>query len=316
MKRLIFALMVVLSSGFSCSAFFYSLNDLERDNIKGNVKAIDVFWVEEPILVDADTIKKYMALNLPVPPERKHYTHVEYNEGGMKVLEDEFFWEWKNVYTYDEKNPRMPVVDDRINFDGTPRRHYTVVLDDEGYPVSGLAVDGDGITVFEETYEKKRDAKTKELTLSINHFNSSGDDTFYNIVYGADGLMKKFNMKDSRAETTFFFNDKEMPDISIRNKYDRIFGTTTTERLEMEYLPAERNTYTVDEKKNRRLLRKERLDENGNEVEIIIFDPEGNVEQSSTIEYIYDARGNWIRQEKFRDGVSSHVEERVITYYE
>lgn len=314
MKRLTAAIITVFFTSFMCHAIIYSFSDLERNNIKGKVKSMSTFYIKEDWEIDEDTIAKYQALNIPVPEQRTPYKYEEFNERGMITLEDEFFWNWRNIYTLDAINQKVPVKDERYNFAGDLIRLYTIEIDEEGYPVYGIAVDGDGNKIFEEYYVKKRNLKTKELTLSSSH-KSDSSETDYSILYGADGKMKKFVMKGDRKETTYFFNEKEMPYISIVDRYDMFSDTPETEKLEIEYLPDAKNVYLILEDGSRQIKIKEKLDRYGNTVEEVRFDYDGSISLTVVNNYTYDEQGNWIRQETYKDGQLDKIKERDFTYY-
>lgn len=314
MKRLSLSIILGASSVFSCFASYpLSHNDLFMKDMKGKVKSVTEFFVDIPTYGYTDSLKMFEEFDIPSTAEREPFKYYEFNDDGMVVLEKNFRHHDYDTFVYDQRNKRLYVVKDRYDFDGSLSRRYRVDIDNEGYPVYGLATGGDGEIIFEENYKKQKNAKTGEITLTISINSKNSGVTVNKFTFGANGKLKSISTKSDRVEQTFILNAAEMP-VKMIEEYSTILGKQKEVR-QVEYLPKQKNIYLIDDKSNKTLISREILDEFGNPVEIQTYQPDGNVDETEVIKYTYDPQGNWLRKVTFKDSKPSSVYERVIVYY-
>ena len=179
--------------------------------------------------------------------------------------------------------------------------------------------------------------------LSAVHSNSNGINQFSaEFIYNAYGYNDEINFFDSEANPSdkviILFDKSQRPIKELwyskygglgRKKtisYDN-YGNKVEEKIfEMNKLHSiwryeyDKNNQVIEERiydNDDSLLNKYNyvLDENGNEIELIKHDGDGNLVFHLKYELEFDDKNNWIRRIEYNENVAELIIERDITYY-
>ncbi|MDE6271669.1 MAG: hypothetical protein K2M31_01515 [Muribaculaceae bacterium] len=275
------------------------------------VKTVKTYKIEKQLYFHEDTIRKYKRLGRPLPEYEKKLDMVEeYNREGMRTLCDRIAW-MKEEISFDPANNKTNafISEKRYDSDGKPGRVYEQILDDDGLPKEGKAVDGDGNLIFTETYEK---TVNPDGTINIysQHISANSDPTHINITLNPDYKFKRLKQTTPIYQQDIIFDEEERP-ISV---YEKRRGVESN--LMLEYTSDGHKVYKLDSDGKKILFLVMKNDPNGNLISSIQYNPQGEAEQSETYVYTYDNHGNWTRREiRKSDSPDTKITEREITYY-
>jgi antitoxin component YwqK of YwqJK toxin-antitoxin module len=74
-------------------------------------------------------------------------------------------------------------------------------------------------------------------------------------------------------------------------------------------------TYNPDGSLFDKVSQKYKYDEKGNEIEEIKYLPDGQIESKYTFKYEYDSQDNWIKKTSFENETAVQIAERKIEYF-
>ncbi|MDE7412792.1 MAG: hypothetical protein K2N05_03240 [Muribaculaceae bacterium] len=309
MKRIISVLAILIGFWSFSFAFTLTQSDAKKENLKGKVKKVSYYSVEKQTYFHADTVAKYKRLKKPLPEyERSLRQRFEYNLQGMKTYSDDWY---KEYYTFDPRNNRTLLfkTEKRYDSDGSVRRIYEQTFDEEWFPTSGKAVDGDGKLIFTETYDKKvrPDGKTE---LYGQHILADGSTTDIFILVRPDLTFERLVQKGLFFHQDIEMNGDEMPTRVYESRNGKV------NKVQIEYGSDGRKVYTLDDTGNKTLITIVKNDANGNPICETEYNPDGGIKREVVIRYKYDSKGNWIRREVKKDSMSDpKITERDIEYY-
>ena len=286
MKRSVLSILSTLMVIFPVFSFSLVKSDLSRENLKGKVKSVTT-------------------------PSKKVY----YNEKGMTIKVDGGYPGRSEIsYDPDNNNTLVFTLEESFDSNGDLHRRYSQNLDEMGLPSYGLATNAAGDTIFFETYTKQMLPDGKILLYSkhckTEKYSSSQE---YFITFRPDLTMEQMIISDA-SRSFYLLNEDELP-LLINEPSKGLFDKGEPILWAAEYLPNQRNFYIL-QGTSRILDKKEIIDNYGNTIEVISYNPDGTVSKHKTINYTYDNIGNWIRKEEMTEGKSQpEISERTIEYY-
>lgn len=316
MKRLFFALSFVLAGLVCANALSFVTSDVASEQLKGKVKNVKQYDVRKALYFETDTLEKYKRLNMPLPEyERNLFYIAEYNENGMiTCLEYRNFDKTVRKYNSGNKKNLMWSEEDRYDSNGALSRHYVQTFDAEEFPLTGLATDEAGDTIFIETFSKTL-LPDGNIKLDNFHVSAEGDIQTNYIEMTPDWIMKKLLISGMRGTKEITLDEKERPIRMTEKINDNVSD------IIVEYNTDNNKAFKVLPSGEKQLLKSVDLDKFGNPVEEIVYDGDNNVVFINSITYTYDSNGNWTKKRKVRKGQESsptdeeEIIEREIEYY-
>lgn len=278
MKKTIFCTCIVL--------IFFSFttdnkkNDLENENLNGNVKSVKRYY--------KPAVEKFGEIT-----EKKKRTGIEslkiFNDIGNLTVHNMYDWDGnltKYIFKYDDNGNVIARYD--YNSDGSLRFKSTIVYDDNGNGIEDNIYNSDG------------DLKYKHIKKYDNKGNRIEDN-----VYNSDGsLLKKRTIKyddnGNKIEINGYIND---PLGYSKKKSTFIYDDKGNEIEEIRYDFSTKNTF--------------KYDVNGNVIESLHrYIEDGSLDSKTTNKYEFDKKGNWIKKIEIVNESPESVFEREIEYYD
>lgn len=288
---------------------FYQLDDYERESLPGDTIE------NQPIVPDPD-------LTFPLPEYKcVSIKYEEFNKDGMKVLEENYQTEDTNASTYrKEETLTLTNLTQKPVF-CTLADRMTTSYDAEGLPITNCAITALGDTTYIDTFH----SKTIDGNLILTYEKQRNDEPLIServeSSFSPDGVIKALKAYTPYIDVLEIFNDegqlisrtmKEPGSLhGVPQPYDRQWT------YEFVYYPDERITYIIEDGGPRTLNSKDELDSQGNVTRTINFLDDGTAWAHRKNIYIYDAQGNWTKQEHINEDSSSIslVILREIEYY-
>ena len=299
--------------------FNLNTNDIERNNLKGKIKSVDVTiyyasgYFGEPRLDSISLAKRlefnndgyitHYSLEMKTDSFDNDYNRIRYTK---RIFEN-------NTYTIAGNKKTITVTDKN----GDILQKIVKTLDTAGMPIKREEYDSIGKLTLMDKYSYDSDCRLKECS-------SYGEDgatasRLFDIRYNSDGLLesytKLYDFKDKKG-AVYSFKYTTEGNIAEETKHDyndNDYDITRFECTNGKLSAATHTSFNEDGKEESRSIIK--YDSHENIIEYTHF-YNNKISSQTRLEHQYDSHGNVIETISYEDGEPTEVKKYTYEYYE
>ncbi len=291
----------------SAQAFIDNRTDLQKLEMKGRVKRVNVYDIQKAVYLTQEEIQELQRQGLEPPYYRRSWERtLDFNvKGFITKSRDPESWDcYDNTYAPDGK--LMAVTS--YNEEGGVKYVYSFEYNKLGFITAATRQSQDKV-FFKENYT----CNESGMLVSMTHDYLDGRIQKENFVY-VDGKISKWvrTLNDEPTQTFVFDGDIAR----LTESYYWRHGACTHIRINYndKQQPATVSTETTAGKWY--VSTRRTFDDHGNVIEEKTYAEDGRITGTKTITYTYDVQGNWtIRVVKSNEKDDDVVQEREIEYY-
>ena len=311
MKKVL-SIMITTALAYTVSAqnFIDKRPDKEKENLKGSVRQVTEYDIDDVDYFSTDELKQYREQGTTPPTTKKVFKKTtDYNRDGFITKcsfnpEDALSLDYTVSYLDGNK------VDKKITYekDGSIRNTYFFEYDSNGKCIHSEKMTPNKNVIFNEDYFYDNEGRLWRMI----HTNNTGSTETFTFEYDNNNDISKMSQKTQYAENVFKL------DRSVANPTEVWLSSgNATRHLRMTY-DLDGNPFLVEEEVTDTwvptIVRK--FDSYGNTASETTFNTDGTTERIDTMEYEYDSYGNWTRLRRSSTvNYMNFTKEREIAYY-